>query len=498
MDEKKLDSASSPQTPGAPQPAQPASPSTALPPGPPHEPPPPPRRGRGFWLTVLVLVVLAIGLIVWHPWGNKAGHGAPPGGGMRGGRHGAGAGSANDQPQAVQVAKTVTGEIPIVKSALGTVTPLATVTVRTQIAGTLMSIGFTEGQHVKKGDFLAQVDPRPYEIQLQQAQGTLSKDQALLTQARLDLTRYKTLLAQDSVAKQTYDNQVSLVEQYKGTVTADQASVNTYKLDLTYAHITAPVSGRVGLRQVDVGNYVQTSDTNGVVVITQEQPMSVIFTLPEDDLRAVIAGTASAAANASKLSASAYDRTNTTQIAVGALSTVDNQIDTTTGTVKLRALFDNKDEHLFPNQFVNVRLLVDVLRNAVIVPSAAIQTGSIGTFVYVAKPDNTVTVRKITAGPVDGERTAVLKGLSVGETVVTDGVDRLREGAKITIPAAAAKAASGASGASAGAAGGAAHAWGASGASGANGQHGHRRAHAAQDAAASQPQSAAPASAAST
>jgi len=484
MDEKKLDSASPPQTPGAPVSAQPASPAASLP----QEPPPPRRRGRGFWLTVLVLVILGIALIVWHPWGNRAGHGGQPSGEMR--RRGGGAGTANAQPQAVQVAKTVIGEIPIVKSALGTVTPLATVTVHTQIAGTLMSIGFTEGQHVKKGDFLAQVDPRPYEIQLQQAQGTLSKDQALLTQARLDLNRYKTLLAQDSVARQTYDDQVSLVDQYKGTVTADQASVNTYKLDLTYAHITAPVSGRVGLRQVDVGNYVQTSDTDGIVIITQEQPMSVIFTLPEDDLRAVIAGTATAATNGTKLSASAYDRTNTTQIAVGALATVDNQIDTTTGTVKLRALFDNKDEQLFPNQFVNVRLLVDVLRNAVIVPSAAIQTGSIGTFVYVAKPDNTVTVRKITAGPVDGERTAVLQGLSAGETVVTDGVDRLREGSKITIPAAAASGASGASPAHGGS-----HAWGASGASGAEARHGHHRSHAAQDSAASQP--AASASAAS-
>lgn len=488
MDEKKFDSASPPQTPNAPLPDPYAASSAASSATPPPEPPPR-RRGRGFWLTVLVLLVLAIALIVWHPWGSKAGHGAP-GGGM--GRRGAGAGAANNQPQAVQVAKTVIGEIPIVKNALGTVTPLATVTVRTQIAGTLMSIGFTEGQHVKKGDFLAQVDPRPYEIQLQQAQGTLSKDQALLTQARLDLNRYKTLLAQDSVARQTYDDQISLVDQYKGTVTADQASVNTYKLDLTYAHITAPVSGRVGLRQVDVGNYVQTSDTDGIVVITQEQPMSVIFTLPEDDLRAVMAGAATANTSGKKLSASAYDRTNTTQIALGALATVDNQIDTTTGTVKLRALFDNKDEQLFPNQFVNVRLLVDVLRNAVIVPSAAVQTGSIGTFVYIAKPDNTVTVRKITAGPVDGERTAVLKGLSAGETVVTDGVDRLREGSKITIPAAGAAGASGASGAAG--ARGASHAWGASGASGAAGRHGHHRSEASATSEASEAAPASPAS----
>jgi multidrug efflux system membrane fusion protein len=249
-------------------------------------------------------------------------------------------------------------------------------------------------------------------------------------------------LAQDSVARQIYDAQVSLVDQDIGTVASDQASVDTFKLDLIYAHIVAPVDGRVGLRQVDVGNYVQTSDTNGIVVITQMQPMSVLFTLPEDDLRQVLQRTATGAS----LSASAYDRTNSRQVALGTLDSIDNLIDTTTGTVKLRALFENKDESLFPNQFVNIRLLVDVLRNATIVPSAAIQTGSIGTYVYVAKPDNTVTMRKVTVGPVDGERTAITAGVQAGESVVIDGVDRLREGAKITIPAVAA--ASGASGTS--------------------------------------------------
>lgn len=480
MDENKHDSASSASSAAA-STAAPTTVSETRPPLTPPPPAPPSKRRRLIWLIVLVLVIVAVVLIVVRPWGS-----APtrhPGGG--GGRRGGPAASMN-QPQAVRVAKAVVGEIPIVKSALGTVTPLATVTVRTQIAGTLMSLGFTEGQHVHKGDFLAQVDPRPYEIQLRQAEGTLKKDLALLAQAKNDLQRYKTLLAQDSVARQTYDDQVSLVEQYTGTVVSDRAQIDTYKLDLTYAHIVAPVDGRVGLRQVDVGNYVQTSDTNGVVVITQLQPMSVIFTLPEDDLRAVMARVSTGA----KLSASAYDRTNTTQIALGALQTVDNQIDTSTGTVKLRALFPNTDEALFPNQFVNVRLLVDVLRNATIVPSAAIQTGSIGTYVYVTKPDDTVTVRKITAGAVDGERTAVLSGLQPGETVVIDGIDRLREGSKITIPAAAGAAsasgaseAAAASGARRGAwAGRASSASGASGlsqvaapASAASGAHRHRR-----------------------
>ncbi|MCY0387824.1 MdtA/MuxA family multidrug efflux RND transporter periplasmic adaptor subunit [Robbsia sp. Bb-Pol-6] len=436
MDETKPDSAA-PVTPAASSAAPTPAPRAAAPaPGAPSVPPPlppeprPARRGgksrRVIWLIVLLLVIAAVLLIAIRPWGQAGG--ARHGGGGGGGRHGGG-GMPTDQTQTVRTASAVIGEIPIIRNALGTVTPLATVTVHTQIAGTLQKIGFVEGQHVHKGDFLAQVDPRPYEIQMRQAQGTLRKDQALLTQARLDLQRYKTLLAQDSVARQTYDDQVSLVDQYVGTVAADQASVDTYKLDLTYARIVAPIDGRVGLRQVDVGNYVQTSDTDGVVVITQTQPMSVLFTLPEDDLRVVLPRIASGAV----LSASAYDRTNTTQIAVGKLATIDNQIDTTTGTVKLRALFPNTDEALFPNQFVNIRLLVDVLRNAVVVPSAAIQTGSVGTFVYVVKPDHTVTVRKIVAGAVDGERTAVSQGLQAGEAVVIDGVDRLREGARISV-----------------------------------------------------------------
>jgi multidrug efflux system membrane fusion protein len=466
MDENKHDPAS-PETPASATPASPAAPRV------PPVAPAPPRNKRRRVITgiIVVLVIVAIALIVIRPWGSAKVHEA------RGGRRGGPGPMSLNQAQAVRVAKAVIGEIPIVKSALGTVTPLATVTVRTQIAGTLMSIGFTEGQHVHKGDFLAQVDPRPYEIQLRQAEGTLKKDQALLAQAKLDLQRYKTLLAQDSVARQTYDDQVSLVQQYTGTVISDQAAIDTYKLDLTYAHIVAPVDGRVGLRQVDVGNYVQTGDTNGVVVITQMQPMSVLFTLPEDDLRAVLKRVATGAT----LSASAYDRTNTTQIALGALSNIDNQIDTATGTIKLRAMFANKDEALFPNQFVNVRLLVDVLRNAVIVPSSAIQTGSIGSYVYVAKPDNTVTVRKVTVGPVDGERTAVTAGVEAGETVVIDGIDRLREGSAITIPAeSGAAGASGASGAAAASAsttgpGGMRHASGAWAASGASGAAHHRR-----------------------
>ncbi|EJO59394.1 MdtA/MuxA family multidrug efflux RND transporter periplasmic adaptor subunit, partial [Burkholderia multivorans] len=371
-------------------------------------------------------------------------------------------------PQPVQVAAATRGEMPVVLSALGTVTPLANVTVKTQLSGYLQSVAFKEGQIVKKGDLLAQIDPRPYQVALENAEGTLARDQALLATARLDLKRYRTLLSQDSIASQTVDTQASLVKQYEGTVKTDQAAVDSAKLNLTYARIVAPVSGRVGLRQVDPGNYVTPGDTNGIVVITQLQPMSVIFTTSEDNLPQILKQV-----NAGqKLSVTAYNRNNTIPLETGSLETLDNQIDTSTGTVKLRATFDNKEGLLFPNQFVNTRLLVDVIRDATIVPTSAVLTGSIGQFVYIVKPDNTVTVRKVKVGPVDGERTSIVDGVAVGERVVTDGSDRLREGAKISIPADQPKGASGAHGARA-----------ASAASGAAGRHGGHR-HGASQAAA--------------
>jgi membrane fusion protein, multidrug efflux system len=417
-----------------------------------------PRRRRLVWIVVAVLIVA--GLFAWHPW-NRGGANNPQqqaGGGRRGG--GPGGPGMPAPPQPVHVATVTQGEMPVVINSLGTVTPLASVTVKTLLNGTLQDVAFQEGQMVRKGDVLAQIDPRPYEISLRNAQGTLAKDQALLQTARLDLKRYQMLLSQDSIASQQVDTQASLVQQLEGTVKADQASVDTFRLDLTYARITAPVSGRVGLRQVDPGNYVTTGDTNGVVVITQLQPISVIFTTSEDNLAAILkplhAGT--------KMSVTAYDRANTTSLESGYLETIDNQIDTTTGTVKLRARFDNKESMLFPNQFVNTKLLVDVIKDATIVPTPAVLNGSSGAFVYVVKPDNTVTVRNVKIGPVDGERTSIKTGLQVGERVVIDGSDRLKEGAKITIPADKPKAASGASGAAA------------SGARGASGAHrGHHR-----------------------
>ena len=332
-------------------------------------------------------------------------------------------------PQTVRDAEATKGDIPIIIDALGTVTPLATITVKTQIAGKLQEVAFQEGQLVKAGDFLARIDARPFEATLAQAQGQLAKDSALLAQAQSDLSRYQTLVKQDSIARQQVDDQGFLVLQDKAAMASDEAQIDAARLNIGYAHITAPVSGRVGFRMVDQGNYVQPSDANGLVVITQLQPITVFFSIPEDSLPLVSARLKSGAA----LPVNVYDRANVKQLASGTLTTIDNQIDTTTGTVKLRATFANDDFALFPNQFVNVRLLADTLSGAVIAPNAAIQLGSIGNFVYVVRDDSTVTVRKVMIGAADADHTAVLSGLSAGERVVIDGVDRLREGAKVAV-----------------------------------------------------------------
>ena len=372
-------------------------------------------RTRGLVLAGLIVAVI-VALVLWHPWSRPSG-----------GRQGFNPANA---PQSVGVASATSGDMPVVQTALGTVTPLATVTVQTQINGQLVDVGFREGQIVQKGDFLAQIDPRPYQAALAQAHGTLAKDQALLSEAKIDLVRYQTLWKQDSIAKQQVDTQASLLQQYQGQVITDQAAVDTQKLNLIYCHITAPVSGRVGLRQVDPGNYVQTTSSTGLVVITQLQPISVIFSIPEDGLSQVLPRMKAGA----QLSVAALDRTDSHKIAEGTVSTVDNVIDTTTGTVKVRAIFENNDDALFPNQFVNARLLIDTMHNVVLVPNAAILRGAPGTFVYLVKPDNTVAVQKVTIGPNDGTMTAVTEGLKAGDVVVTDGTDRLKDGAHIRIP----------------------------------------------------------------
>jgi multidrug efflux system membrane fusion protein len=328
----------------------------------------------------------------------------------------------------VVTAPVVQGDLPVTLNALGTVSPLATVTVKTQIAGRLVAIGFQEGQIVKVGDFLAEVDPRPYQIALDQAQGQLVRDTALLHNAQIDLTRYRTLAEQDSIPQQQADTQAYLVHQYEGTVKSDQAMVDNSRLNLEYCHIVAPVSGRVGLRQVDQGNYVQTSDPGGIVIITQLQPISVIFTLPEDNLPAVMSRL-----TAATLPVTAYDRALVTKLAEGKLRTVDNQIDTTTGMVRLRAEFDNRDNRLFPNQFVTALLLVETMKGATLVPSAAVQRGAPGTFVYVVDGERVVHLQPVKLGPTDGERVAILSGATVGAQVVVDGADKLRDGAKVTL-----------------------------------------------------------------
>jgi multidrug efflux system membrane fusion protein len=334
------------------------------------------------------------------------------------------------QATPVGIAAAAKGEIPIVIRALGTVTPLATVTIKTQITGQLVQVEFTEGQAVKQGDLLAVVDPRPYEVALQNANGTLAKDEALLKNAQIDLQRYTTLVKQDSIARQQLDTQAALVRQYEAQLLTDRAIVDNAKLNLTYTRIVAPVTGRIGLRLVDQGNYVTMGDAAGICVITQVEPISVLFTIPEDALPLVRKRLRAGAT----LPVTALDRAQKVQLGQGKLSTIDNQIDTTTGTVKLRAQFENEDEALFPNQFVNVRLLADTVKDATIVPVAAIQRGQPGTFVYLVKADDTVAIRVVEIGATDGEKVAVTKGLEVGEQVVIDGVDRLRDGAKIRRP----------------------------------------------------------------
>jgi membrane fusion protein, multidrug efflux system len=339
-------------------------------------------------------------------------------------------------PVAVSVATAKAGDIQLRIPALGTVTPLATVTVRTQVSGVMQKILFTEGQTVHQGESLAQIDPRPYEAALQQMQGNLKRDQALLADAKLDLKRYEGLVKEDSISQQQLDTQRALVDQYMGTIEADEGQVKTASVNLLYTHIISPVTGRVGLRQVDQGNYVTPGDTNGIVVINQVQPITVIFPVPEDNVPALMRRLHDGGA----MTVEAYDR-NLAKLADGRLLTVDNQIDVTTGTVKLRAQFDNADALLFPNQFVNIQLLQELLQNQIIIPNAAVRHGApngvVSTFVYVANADSTVTVRPVTLGVVDGERVAVTAGLAAGEIVVTEGGDRLREGAKVQLPNAA-------------------------------------------------------------
>lgn len=385
-----------------------------------------PRR----WLFGL-LILLLVALLAWWLWPastvHKEGGGHRPGKGLgMGGRPGFG---ASTEAVPVRVEPVRVGDFPLYYKALGTVTATNTVNVRSRVAGELVKVHFKEGQQVKAGDLLAEIDPRSYRIALQQAEGTLAQNQAQLKNAQVDLARYKGLYAEDSIAKQTLDTAEAQVGQFQGLVKTNQAQVNEARLNLEFTQIRAPISGRVGLRQLDLGNLVAANDTTALVVITQTQPISVAFTLPETQLDTVLARYRSGAS----LPVEAWDRGDQKLQSTGVLGSLDNQIDVATGTLKFKGTFQNTDHALFPNQFVNVRLLADTLKQVVLAPAAAIQFGNDGTFAYVVNAENTINVRKLKVGASDGENTVIVEGLAAGERLVLEGTDRLREGTKVDV-----------------------------------------------------------------
>ena len=372
------------------------------------------KRRRGGLAWVVLLVVLAGVALLLYRLGTRAPAGHGPA----------------SQVQTVSVASAAAADMDVAFSGLGTVTSLASVIVQSQISGVLQAVYFREGQIVHRGDVLAQIDPRPYQALLDQARGNLARDTGLLHQAQTDARRYALLQKQDSIGRQQAEDQQFVVEQDMGSVAADQGAIQAQLVNLAFCRIVSPVDGRVGLRQVDAGNYVTAALPNGIVVVTQQDPISAIFTLPEDDVPAIQAQLSAGAT----LAVVAFDRSNNVQLSTGRLETLDNQIDVTTGTVKLRALFDNPKLALFPNQFVNLRLVVSTVKDAVTVPNAALQTGAPGNFVYVLQADSTVAVRPVKLGVADAGKTQIVEGVALGDRVVTDGVDRLRDGAAVVLP----------------------------------------------------------------
>jgi multidrug efflux system membrane fusion protein len=402
-----------------------------------------PRKTRRWWLWLLLLCLVGIGAYIGLP--RLMSHEQPQGWMMpinqlahavydrlpgRGQETATGvkppeAPVVRSVPVVATAAKQ--GDLSVYLTGLGTVTAFNTVTVRSRVDGYLVKVAFQEGQFVRQGDLLAEIDPRPFQVQLAQAEGQMAKDQAMLKNAKLDLERYKTLLEQDSVTKQQLDTQISTVTQAEGVIKSDQAAIDNAKLQLTYSRITAPISGRIGLRLVDQGNMIRAADQNGIAVITQLQPIAVMFSIPQDNLPPVLKKMRSGQPLAVEL----YNRDLGQKLATGTLVTIDNQIDPNTGTVRCKAVFPNEDSALFPNQFVNARLLVDTKQNVTLVPTAAIQRSPESTFVYVVKDDSTVEVRNVVVGPTEGDQVAIDSGLAAGEVVVTEGVDRLQRGTKV-------------------------------------------------------------------
>jgi multidrug efflux system membrane fusion protein len=369
----------------------------------------------------IVIITIAVALVALLVWTIRPSRNAIP-------NRNAFAGANQATP--VGIAKVTSGDITVTLNALGTVTPLATVTVKPQVGGQLIRIDFTEGETVRAGQVLAEIDPKPYQAALDQADGQLARDQAQLANAQVDLERYRTLAGQNSIAQQQVDTQAALVRQLQGVIKSDQANVEAAQINLNYATIRSPITGRVGLRQVDLGNLLTAGQATGIAVVTQLEPISVVFAVPEDAISDVLGQMRQGA----KLTSDAYDRAQSKKIATGVLATIDNQIDTTTGTVKLRAMYDNKSGELFPNQFVNIRLLVNTLHNQMVVPASAIQHGASGTFVFVVNSDHTVTMRNVQVGQTQDDRVAVTSGVMAGDTLVVDGADRLRDGAKVLLP----------------------------------------------------------------
>ncbi len=378
--------------------------------------------------TLIVLALIAVAAGGYYAWQR---HAQPQSSSQSDAPAPRGGDGARRPLAPVQAATATSQSVPHYLSGLGTVTAANTATVRSRVNGDLLAIHFTEGQQVKAGELLAEVDPRPYQVALTQAQGQLAKDQATLANARRDLARFEKLAKTSLVSQQELDTQRSLVSETLGTLKADEGSVASAQLNLTYSRITAPIAGRVGLKQVDVGNYVTSGDTTGIVVITQTHPIDVVFTLAENSISSIL----KAQKSGESLLVEAWDRSNQNLIASGKLLSLDNQIDVTTGTIKIKARFDNQDDTLFPNQFVNVRLKVNTLQDAIVIPPAALQMGNEGNFVWVVNSDNKVSKKSVIVGLQDSEKVVVSAGLEAGERVVTDGLDRLTEGAKVEVVA---------------------------------------------------------------